>query len=74
MAPMKQDETKSLSYEMLVEQDRLNELIRKALAGPPMTPDEIREQKISFAYGQLMDCAPHITKDEIREELRKMGS
>jgi len=24
-----------------------------------------REQKISFVYGQLQDCAPHMTKEDI---------
>lgn len=31
-----------------------------------MTPDEIREQRISFVYGQMMDCAPNLTKDDVR--------
>ena len=32
-----------------------------------MTPAERREQRISFVYGQLMDCAPHVTKEQIRQ-------
>jgi hypothetical protein len=30
-----------------------------------MTPEEQRAQRISFVYGQLMDCAPHVTKEEV---------
>lgn len=34
-----------------------------------MSPEEQaamwREQKISFIYGQLQDCAPSVTKEEI---------
>jgi hypothetical protein len=33
-----------------------------------MTDAEVRAQRISFVYGQLMDCAPHITKDQIAAE------
>lgn len=32
-----------------------------------MTPAEIREQRISFTYGQMMDCAPDLTKDDVRK-------
>lgn len=35
-----------------------------------MTPEEVFEQKVSFVYGQMMDCAPHITKEQVREHLR----
>lgn len=24
-----------------------------------------REQKISFVYGQLQDCVPHVTKEDV---------
>ena len=32
-----------------------------------MTPEEIREQRISFVYGQMMDCAPGMSKDDVRK-------
>ena len=44
----------------------LDALIERARQMPPMTPAQIKEQRISFAYGQMMDCAPHLTKDDIR--------
>lgn len=46
---------------------KLDKLLKIA-ASRKMTAAEIWEQRISFVYGQLMDCAPHITRDEI--ELR----
>lgn len=52
----------------MVDRTKLEELLREAAARPPMTQAEIRAQRISFAYGQLMDCAPHITKEEVAEE------
>jgi len=30
-----------------------------------ITPRETWMQRVSFAYGQMMDCAPHITRAEI---------
>ena len=44
---------------------KLDRLLKEA-AKRPMTPAERREQRISFVYGQMMDCAPHLTKDDIR--------
>ena len=44
----------------------LTELLQKA-ALHKMTPAEIKEQRISFVYGQLMDCAPDITKEQVRQ-------
>ena len=44
---------------------RLEELLARARTLPPMTPAQLRAQRISFAYGQLMDCAPHVTKEEV---------
>ena len=35
-----------------------------------MTPEEIFEQKVSWVYGQLLDCNPEITKDQVRKRLR----
>ena len=53
----------------------LARLLKEAAALPPMTAEQIREQKISFVYGQLqliMDCAPHVTKEDIAAELDRM--
>lgn len=33
-----------------------------------MTDAEVRTQRISFAYGQMMDCAPEVTKEQIAAE------
>ena len=44
---------------------RLDRLLKEA-AKRPMTAADRREQQISFVYGQMMDCAPHLTKDDIR--------
>ena len=44
---------------------KLDRLLKEA-AKRPMTPAERREQRISFVYGQMMDCAPHLTKDDVR--------
>ncbi|QEW27814.1 hypothetical protein [Roseovarius indicus] len=30
-----------------------------------MTAAEIRDQRISFAYGQMMDSAPNVTKEDV---------
>jgi len=38
-----------------------------------ITPKEAYEQKVSFVYGQLMDCNPSITKEEIKRHLAEMG-
>lgn len=42
----------------------LDALLKKA-AQHKMTPRELWEQRVSFAYGQMMDCAPHTTREEI---------
>ena len=44
---------------------RLQKLLREAAERGPMTAEEIRAQKISFIYGQLMDCNPDVTKEQI---------
>lgn len=31
------------------------------------------EQKISFIYGQLQDCAPSVTKEEIADFIKYKG-
>lgn len=48
----------------------LEALLKKALAHE-MTPEELFEQKVSFVYGQMMNCNPEVTKDSVREMLRK---
>lgn len=53
------------------DRSELSRLIEKALARGPMTPEEKLEQCVSFVYGQMMDCAPHITKEQVRKTLRK---
>ena len=30
-----------------------------------MTPTEIWDQRVSFAYGQMMDCAPHVKREDV---------
>lgn len=52
--------------------DQLKALLEAACARGPMTAAEIREQKISFVYGQMMDCAPDVTKDQIAKVLDEM--
>lgn len=42
----------------------LDKLLEEA-ARHKMTPGEIYDQRVSWAYGQMMDCAPHITRAEI---------
>lgn len=37
-----------------------------------MTDEERREQRISFAYGNLVLHNPNITKDDIRRAAREM--
>jgi len=43
----------------------LDRLLKEA-AKRPMTAADWREQQVSFVYGQMMDCAPHLTKDDVR--------
>lgn len=38
----------------------------------PMTPEEIREQRISFAYGNALIENPKITRETIEEAHRKI--
>jgi hypothetical protein len=48
---------------------KLRELLNK-VKGYVMSKEEKDEQAISFVHGQLMDCAPHITKEEVRKQLK----
>lgn len=43
----------------------LDALLARARGMPPMTPAEIQQQRISFVFGQMMDCAPHVTRQQI---------
>lgn len=44
------------------------------LGSPPrkLTPAEIWDQRVSFVFGQLMDCAPHITREEVEARAVEM--
>ena len=48
-----------------VHRPELDALLERAKALPPMTPAERRAQAISFVYGQMMDCAPHVTREDV---------
>lgn len=48
----------------------LTELLKRA-AQHKMTPEEVFEQKVSWVYGQLMDCNPEVTKEQVRERLMR---
>lgn len=39
----------------------------------PMTPDEMTEQRRSFAYGNTAIENPKITREMVEEEARKIG-
>jgi hypothetical protein len=43
----------------------LERLLEQARNLPPMTPEQVRQQRISFVYGQLMDCAPNVTREQV---------
>ena len=42
----------------------LDELLEKA-KHHVMTPREIWMQRVSFVFGQMMDCNPNITREQI---------
>ena len=50
--------------------DKLKEKIVQEVA--QMTPEELFEQRVSGVYG-LMSSKSKVTKDEIRQEIRKMN-
>jgi hypothetical protein len=37
-----------------------------------MTPAEIWDQRVSFVYGQMMDCAPEITREQVEARVTEM--
>ena len=47
-----------------MDQDRLAVLLKKA-AAYRMTHADIWDQRVSFVYGQMMDCAPDITREQV---------
>lgn len=47
------------------ERPELDALIKAALAAPPMTPAQLREQRISFAYGNCAIENPNVTKEMV---------
>ena len=49
----------------------LTRLLKAALSHE-MTPEEYREQRISFAYGNLAIDDPRVTKEDVREADRRM--
>lgn len=50
------------------------ELLRllKEAAQHVMTPAEIWDQRVSFAYGQMMNCAPNVTREQVEAEAIKI--
>lgn len=49
----------------------LDALLKKA-AHHVMTPAEIWDQRVSFAYGQMMDCAPNITREDVEKRATEL--
>jgi len=45
----------------------IEELLKTARAAPPMTPAQIQEQRISFAYGNAAFDNEAVTKDMVRD-------
>lgn len=52
---------------------KLLELIKKSKYHV-MPPEQAFEQRVSFVYGQMMDCNPDITKDHIRSVMKHGAS
>jgi hypothetical protein len=51
-----------------VDRERLERLIERAKARGPMTAQEMGEQRISFAYGNLAIDDPRITREMVVAE------
>ena len=43
---------------------RLDRLLEEA-GKMQLTPQEIWDQRVSFAFGQMMDCSPEVTRDQV---------
>ena len=48
------------------------EALLKAARNHKMTPEELREQRISFAFGNAAIDDPTVTKEQVREADRRM--
>lgn len=48
----------------MVDRTELERLLEEA-KGHVMTPREIWLQRVSFVYGQMMDCSPGITREDV---------
>lgn len=46
----------------------LDDLLRKA-AAHKMTPAELWDQRVSFVFGQMMDCAPGVTREDVERRV-----
>jgi hypothetical protein len=51
--------------------DQLRRLIEFARQQPPMTPDELREQEISFAWGNIAYENPRITRQMVERAISR---
>lgn len=58
--------------EQLYNDMTLDELIEEARKLPPPTPDQLHEQAISFAYGNLVLDGCNVTWDLVRSEAEKL--
>jgi hypothetical protein len=61
----------------MMSKPELDVLLKKAVASfNSMTLEEqqaiLREQAISFVYGQMMDCNPEITREQVREVVNRL--
>ena len=36
-----------------------------------LSPAEIWDQRVSFVYGQIMDCSPNITREDVIKRIEK---
>lgn len=52
---------------MSFERHKAIEILLKAAAGRKLTPAEIWDQRVSFVYGQLMNCRLETTKEQVRQ-------
>lgn len=43
------------------------EALLKIAATHVMTPREIWDQRVSFVFGQMMDCAPGVTRQQVED-------
>ena len=60
-----------------LERPDLDALLKKALeAFNSMTLEEqeaaLQEQAVSFVYGQMINCAPEITRAQVREVINRL--